>query len=61
MHIQIPAQIGGDGFFDHIGTVEAYHRAVVFESLLAEMLEQLLHLLDPSDGNTAEHVEGVVG
>ena len=61
MYIKVPAEVGVDGLVKDVDDIGAAHGNVVFEAVLADILHQLLQVVDLRDSNTAVHAVGVVG
>ena len=61
MYIKVPAEVGVDGLVKDVDDIGAAHGNVVFEAVLADILHQLLQVVDLRDSDTAVHAVGVVG
>src|SRR5262245_13630774 len=61
MLVGLPAQVGLEGFFEHIGHVCARHRDVMLEALLTDVVHQLLQARHLDHRVCAERVQRVVG
>ena len=61
MHVEVPAEIGLDGFVQDVNHIGAAHSHVVLETILADILHQLLQVIDLRHGDAAVHAIGIVG
>ena len=61
MYVEIPAEIVADGFLEDVGHMAAHESDMVFESVPADMLHQLLEIVDPGHGYASVHVVRVIG
>ena len=57
MYIQVPSEIGLDGLVKDVDDIGAAHGNVVFEAVLADILHQLLQVVDLRDSDMGSSVE----
>ena len=61
MRIQLPSEVGLDGFLHDVDDVGAAHGNMVLKAVLADILHQLLQIVDLRHSDTAIHAVGIVG
>ena len=61
MHVQVPTQIGVDGLVEDVHHISAAHGHMVLEAILADVLHELLQVVNLCHCYTAIHAIGVVG
>lgn len=59
--VEVPAEVGLDGFVQDVNDIGAAHSHMVLEAILADILHQLLQVVHLCDGNTSVHAVWVVG
>ena len=61
MNVEVPAEISLDGLVQNVDDIGATHSHMMLETVLADVLHQLLQVVNLRDCDTAIHSVRIVG
>ena len=61
MDVEVPTEVGLDGLIEDVDDIGAAHGHMVLEAVLADVLHQLLQVVDLRHSDAAVHAVGIVG
>ena len=61
VNVELPSEVGLDGLADYVNDIGAAHGDMVFETVLADILHQLLQVIHLRHGNATIHAVWVIG
>ena len=61
MYIKVPSEVGLDGLVKDVDNIRAAHGDMVLETVLADVLHQLLQVVDLRHSDATVHAIGIVG